>query len=308
MRSFLLRFRSRWLDAVGHTGGALFVLVLFGARAAGSISFPITLDPTIPNAWVVAAYIHDEVEDLSAENTYLDGSPEVGVGYTNVVTGGGGAYSGLDQGALGLSSTGFGDGGGTGSHAYMIVNVPFSGSGTNTVRFDVSGSEEVAASNVYPGQNTFMADMSYSVQDASTHALLDSGSDGAHECDPSGPACNQPLLSFPIHLSNSFSVDRPVLVQLSFTLFSQSNSPLTFVDAASSIALDLAPGVTMDDSSGFLSTPGDPHLIPEPSTTWLSVAASAAMAALARVRFPRRARPPSIPPSERISAIFDGSP
>jgi len=282
-----LRFRSPWVEVAGQTARALaFVLVLSGAAAAGSITFPIALDPTISNAWVVAAYVHDEIEDLSAENTYLDGAPGVGVGYLNVVDGGGGAYSSLDYGALGISSTGFGDGGGTGSHAYLIVNVPLSGSGTNTVRFDVSGSEAVVANNVYPGQNTFMADMSYSVQDASTHALLDSGSASAHECDPSGPACNLPLLGFPIHLSNSFSVDRPVLVQLSFTLFSQSNSPLTYVDAGGRIALDLAPGVTMDGSSGFLSTPGDPHLIPEPSTTWLSLAASAALAALARPRRP----------------------
>ena len=282
-----MRFGSRCVEVAGHAGGALaFVLVLSWAAAAGSISFPITLDPTIPNAWVVAAYVHDEIEDLSAENTYLDGAPGVGVGYSDVADGGGGAYSDLDSGALGLSSTGFGDGGGTGSHAYLIVDVPLSGSGTTTVRFDVSGSEDVAANDVFPGQNTFMADMSYSVQDASTHALLDSGSDSAHECDPSGPACNLPLLSFPIHLSNSFVVDRPVLVQLGFTLFAQSNSPLTYVDASGRIALDLAPGVTMDVSSGFLSTPGDPHLIPEPSTAWLSLAASAALSALARARRP----------------------
>jgi hypothetical protein len=74
------------------------------------------------------------------------------------------------------------------------------------------------------------------------------------------------------------------LVYLYFYMGAGAWGPHTFVNAKGQIALDLAPGVTM--SSFFLSTPGDPHLVPEPSTTWLSLAAGAVLAALARIRRP----------------------
>ena len=144
-----------------------------------------------------------------------DGLPaEAAVGFWDVVEGGGGAYSALTYGALAISATGFGDGAGTGSHAYLIVNVPLSGSGENTVRFDIEGSEEFTTNNVLYDENSFSASMGYAVWDASTNALLDSGGDGANECEGPATLCSQPLLSFPSHLSNSFSIDRPVLVRV----------------------------------------------------------------------------------------------
>jgi hypothetical protein len=275
------RLGSRSIDLASRAVGVLLLtLVRAGGADAGSISFPVTLDPTIPNAWVVAVYIHDEIEDRSDESTYLDVLPTVQAGYFDEVTGGGGAFSALDYGALGISSYGFPDGGGTGSHAYMLVNVPFSGSGTNTVTFDVQGSEFLGASNVISSSNVFMATMSYTVLDAASYAVLATGSATEYECDPVGPCATQ--LSFPIELSAPFTIDRPSLVQFNFSLFSQSNG-FAAVQAARTglVTVDLAPGVTMDTSSGFLSTPGDPGIAPEPSAASLSVAAGAVLAVFA---------------------------
>jgi hypothetical protein len=279
-----LRIRSRWAELSGCASGALVLVLAFaGAAAAGTVSFPITLDPTIPNAWIVAAYVHcgDCLYDYGDEETYLQGSSVASAGAFNLVDGGGGAYAALDYGALGFDSYGFADGAGTGSHAYMLVNVPFSGSGMVTVHFDIPGSEFVEGSNVISSSNIVIATLTYDVRDASTQADLGSGVDQAYECDPVS-TCNQAPFSFPIDLSASFSIDQPALVQLDFTLFSESSGFAGVTAHVGLITLDLAPGVTMDGSSGFLSTPGDPHLTPEPSSAWLSLASVAALAALAR--------------------------
>jgi len=282
----LLGRQSSWVKAAGRAAGALALVLAFsGVAKADDISFPVTLDPTIPSAWLVAVYVHacggSCQADIGVEFIGPGSATEAAGGFWDMVEGGGGAYSALTYGALAVSGTGFGDGAGTGPRAYLIVNIPLSGSGTNTVRFDIDGAHEFTANDVLDDENTFSASMSYAVRDAATNAVLDSGGDSANECEASPSfLCSQPLLSFPIHLSNSFSIDRPVLVQLGFFLLDESNGPLTGVDAVGLIALDLAPGVTMDGSSGFLSTPGDPHLVPEPATTWLSLAAAAALACL----------------------------
>jgi hypothetical protein len=280
-------------------GGALIGVAAFvGAAAADTISFPLTLDPTIPNAWVVATYIHQCggcVADQSDEETYLGGLPVAAAGYFYVVTGGGGAFSALDNGALGVNAYGYADGAGTGSHSYMIVNVPFSGSGMVTVHFEVDGSESVGRSDVASTGNVFQASVTYQMLDASTHAVLGTGGASFSGCDPLS-WCNQTLLSFPIDLSTSFSIEQPSLVQLYFALFAGSNGFAHVAAQTGLIAIDLAPGVTMDSSSGFLSTPGDPGLAPEPSSASLSLASVAALAVgAARARRVRSGRYPATP-------------
>jgi len=290
----LLGHRFSWTGAAGRAGGVLALVLGFsGAAAAGDYYPPyppIVVDQTTPNAWAVAATVHQcpsgDCTDLGAEfqSPADDGHPEAAVGYWNLVYGGGGAYAALTYGALGVSSTGYGDDSGARSGAILIVTVPLSGSGTNTVNFDIEGATNLAPNNLFTPDDSFIATANYAVHDASTHALLDSGGVQANECDPTGDCSGRTPVSLPIHLSNSFTINGPVLVYLYFQMGSGANGPLTFVNATGLISMDLAPGVT-NGSSGFLSTPGDPHLVPEPATAWLSLAAVAVLARLhARAR------------------------
>ena len=263
------------------------VLVALAGTASGDV--PI-VDQTIPNSWGVEVTVHQcgycKPDLLSEKVSPPGGFPADAVaGYWNVVDGGGGGYAAVAYGALGVSSTGFGDGSATISGATLIVNVPLSGSGTITVRLDIEGSSLLSPNNLlYPPEDSFSATANYGLTDASTLAMLESGGVRADECDPVENCNGRTPVSLPIHLSNTFTIDGPTLVYLYFYMGAGAWGPHTFVNAKGQIALDLAPGVTM--SSFFLSTPGDPHLVPEPSTTWLSLAAGAVLAALARIRRP----------------------
>src|SRR5262249_8519304 len=84
---------------IGVCGTASLLLVCLIA-AAGEISFPVTLDPSIPNGYVLAAYRHacgGCVPDISDEESNLTGATTAQIGELNLVSlasgPGGGAFS-----------------------------------------------------------------------------------------------------------------------------------------------------------------------------------------------------------------------
>jgi hypothetical protein len=269
--------KSLRLRSVSCAAGLLAGLLLFSlAAVADPISFPITLDPTVANAWVVASYVHacgGCVPDLGNEETYLTGGTTSQVGVLNLASlasgPGGGAFADLTHGALGVDSVGFSDGAGEGVHAYMIVNVSLSGVGSNTVHFNVNGSSAVDGCANIDCENTFQSYLSVFSVGGIPASITGGGCEGSTGCTG---------IPLPEDLSLSFDTtsSQPQIFQFQFDLFGGSNG-FAGIFAANTglISFDLAPGVTMDTSSGFLTQPGDPDLggsstgVPEPSSALL---------------------------------------
>ena len=71
-------------------GAVIFAALLAGSLAAlaADITFPVTLDPNIPNAYVLATYRHacgGCIPDASDEETYLTGSTTAQIGDLGLV-------------------------------------------------------------------------------------------------------------------------------------------------------------------------------------------------------------------------------
>jgi PEP-CTERM motif-containing protein len=243
------------------------------AAVADPISFPIILDPSVSNGWIVASYVHacgGCVPDLGDEETYLGGGTTSQVGVLNLASlasgPGGGAFADLTHGALGIDSVGFPNGAGEVVEASLIVNVSLTGSGVNTVHFNVAGSSAVDACLNLSCTNTFGSYLSiYSVGGGVQESTSGGGCEGSAGCAG---------ITFPNDLSLTFdTTSQTNIYQFQFNLLGVSNG-FAGIFAANTglISFDLAPGVTMDTSSGFLTQPGDPNLggtpsaVPEPAS------------------------------------------
>ena len=256
-----------------------------GAAVADPVSFPVSLDPTIPNAWTLASHIHQPSGDLGDEETYLTGLRTSTVGILSgplIVAGGGnaGAFSDLTHGAMGVGASGNNDGSGEVVVDYLLVNVDFSGTGQNTVHFHVNGSAGANACLNLDCEASFTAFMSIFAPGA-----IQENTPFAGRC-VGGIGCTG--IPFPQDLSLPFSTDSTVhLLQFQFFLEATANG-FASVAALNTglISFDLAPGVTMDTSSGFLTEPGEPNFggstVPEPSPASLLGVAGLVALALAR--------------------------
>ncbi len=244
------------------------------AAVAEPVSFPILLDPTVPNAWIVASNIHAPYVDTGDEETYLTGITTSKVGLLSgplIVAGGAnaGAFSDLTHGAMGVGVAGNSDGSGEVVVDYLVVNVDFSGTGQSTVNFHVTGSAAADGCVGIDCQAGFTAYMSVYAPGA-----VQENTPFAGHC-VGGIGCTG--IPFPQDLSLPFSTDSSVhQFQFQFFLGASANgfAGVQALDTAL-ISFDLAPGVTMDTGSGFLTQPGEPNFggggpsVPEPSTTSL---------------------------------------
>ncbi len=125
-----------------------------------------------------------------------------------------------------------------------------------------------------------------------TDGRIGGGGDSINICagDQSDPGCSSGA-SLPIDLSVPFNVSPDLhKFQFLFAMIGFANE-FASVDAANtgSISLDLAPGVTMDAGSGFLTEPGDPNLgggteVPEPATSALVIGAGVSLLCVFRRR------------------------
>ncbi len=277
---------------------ASFLTALLGFSAAAvaePVSFPILLDPTVPNAWIVASNIHAPQGDTGDEETYLTGVTTSKVGILSgplIVAGGAnaGAFSDLTHGAMGVGVAGNSDGSGQVVVDYLVVNVEFSGTGQNTVNFHVTGSAAADGCVGIDCQAGFNAYMSIYVPGAVQESTpFVGGCVGAVGCTG---------IPFPQDLSLPFSTDSSLHdFQFQFFLGASANgfAGVQALDTAL-ISFNLAPGVTMETSSGFLTQPGEPNFgggggggggggpsVPEPSTaSLLGVAGLIALGAMRR--------------------------
>jgi hypothetical protein len=266
-----------------HTFLGLICLLTVSAKClATPISFPVTLDPKVQGGWLVATYIHacgGCIPDQSDESTYLAGSTFAASGVLNLANlasgPGAGAFADLTHGALGVDSVGFPDGSGEVVHAYMYVNVLITGQGTNTLDFRVNGSSGIDACLNLACQNTFGATLSvYSVANGVQLNNNAGGCEGQANCTG---------IAFPMDLSLTFNStsNQPQLFQFGFSLLGASNGFAgIFATNTGLISVHLAPGVTMDAGSAFLTEAGDPNLggggpgtgpspVPEPASLLL---------------------------------------
>src|SRR5690348_1630161 len=110
-----ISLRSSSFLSVRIAGCLLACLLGFSAAAvADPVSFPIVLDPTIQNAWLLASHIHagcNGCSDSGDEESYLTGVTTSSVGILSgplIVAGGGnaGAFSDLTHGAMGIGAAG----------------------------------------------------------------------------------------------------------------------------------------------------------------------------------------------------------
>lgn len=236
----------------------LAVLIGFsGLAVAEPVTFPILLDPTIPNAWLLAGHIHqgcNGCSDSGDEESYLTGLTTASVGILSgplIVAGGGnaGAFSDLTHGAMGVGVAGNTDGSGAVVVDYLLVNVDFTGTGQNTVHFNVNGSAAANGCVNIDCEAAFTAYMSVYAPGA-----LQENTPFVGHC-VGGVGCGG--IPFPQDLSLTFSTDSAVhLFQFQFFLeaFADGFARVAALNTGL-ISFDLAPGVTMDTSSGFLTQP-----------------------------------------------------
>ena len=191
----------------------------------------------------------------------------LGLGFTPTLPVTGGAFSVLDNGALGVSANNDFVG------ALMFVNISFSGSSTqlSTVRMHVA----VPSSNYGGGPLDYLhfaTGIALTPVDLATHQLLQGQNDSIEAGSPLEPGINPMPIAGPYDLSVSFPVNSTLhQYQFAFSVgaMADGNAALDATHTAL-ISFDLAPGITMDQSNGFLTTPGDITLpgtsgVPEPS-------------------------------------------
>jgi PEP-CTERM motif len=266
---------------------ALLLGIVFagGVAQAGPIVDPVKLDLFTPGAFIVVAELHSPSGTIGDEET-SSSLAEVP-----------GAYADLFHGALGFDVVGAADGSGQVAAADLIVNQAFSGSGDVTVHMQIAGvfdtlgnpaingvtfSANIFCTQVYLTNNTFNG--------CPTSARVQAG-------DPTPFFANTDL-AFPYDLSLTFPVDAThTEYQFVFNISGSANGSASLsVSHTALISFDLPDGVTMDQTSGFLSTPGEVTLpggmpstgeVPEPSS--LATAGLGLLALIFRKALARRA-------------------
>ncbi|MBZ5609941.1 MAG: PEP-CTERM sorting domain-containing protein [Acidobacteriia bacterium] len=263
---------------------ALLLGIVFagGVAQAGPIVDPIKLDLFTPGAFIVVAELHSPSGTIGDEET-SSSLAEVP-----------GAYADLFHGALGFDVMGAPDGSGQVAAADLIVNQAFSGSGDVTIHMMIAGVFDTLGDPVLNGVSfsanifctqVYLADRTFNGCPTSAHVQAG---------DPT-PFFGNTDLAFPYDLSVTFPVDAThTEYQFVFNISGNANGSATLgVSHTALISFDLPDGVTMDQTSGFLTTPGEvtlpgdtPSTVPEPST--LATAGLGLLALVFRKAFARR--------------------
>ncbi len=260
---------------------ALLLSIVFagGVAKADAISNPIKLDLFTPGAFIVVAELHTPSNTIGDEET------------SSTLAEVPGAYADLTHGALGFDVIGAPDGSGQVAAADLIVNQAFSGSGDVTVHMAIAGAFDTFGNPVLNGV-TFSANI-FCTQVYLTNDTFNGCSTSAHvqAGDPT-PFFGNTDLAFPYDLSLTFPVDAThTEYQFIFNISGSANGSASLgVSHTALISFDLPDGVTMDQTSGFLSTPGEvtlpgdnPSAVPEPST--LATAGLGLLALVSRKTF-----------------------
>ena len=227
---------------------ALLLLIVFsgGVAKADPISNPIKLDLFTPGAFIVVAELHTPSNTIGDEET------------SNTLAEVPGAYADLNHGALGFNVIGAPDGSGQVAAADLIVNQGFHGSGDVTVHMAIAGTFDTFGDPVLNGV-TFLANI-FCTQVYLTNDTFNGCPTSAHvqAGDPT-PYFGNTDLAFPYDLSLTFPVDAThTEYQFIFNISGSANGSATLgVSHTALISFDLPDGVTMDQSSGFLTTPGE---------------------------------------------------
>ena len=254
----------------------MLVGVLAGTAAFANI---VPLDPFTPGDAIAFAEIDSQGNLIENETNVL-----VIVPSTSDIPAT--AFASLTNGAVGIRIVG-GPGIGGNAGAGLEVNETFSGTGDNVVNFDIDGTWGVQGDPETNGVRFRAFIRCFAILDEAQRQGHDCGEAVADEYSTEGPT-TPANISFPLHLALAFHTD-PADTQFQFT-FSLSGTAFgaATLNAIHTglISFDLAPGVTMDQSNGFLTAPGDPTLpgeepppstVPEPS---FLLTAGAAVAAL----------------------------
>lgn len=245
-------------------------IALLLSVAAGTVALAdvVGLDPFTPGALAVAE-VNSEGNVEEFDTNVLAIAPSTPLIPAT-------AFASLINGALGIRIVG-GPGIGGNAGADLYVNVSFQGTGTNTVNLDVDGNYGVQGDPLTDGV-LFGAGIScYSVVDVAIRQGKDCGVARVNEhSEDQGQVLGPGNISFPAHLSLQFTVDpEHTLFQFVFGLSGTAFGAATLNAIHTGlISFDLAPGVTFDQSNGFLTSPGDvilpgegnpPPAVPEPS-------------------------------------------
>ena len=247
---------------------SLLWIVVCGVAQGYPISDPIQLNPFLPGAFISVAEVHSLKGDLGDEETVNS------LALAGFQPNSGGAYADFTNGALGLDVVGSPDGTGQVAAADLFVNVAFSGTGSNTLHMHIDGAFDTFGNPVLNGVG-FSAEILCTHVNMSNHTFNGCPEASIQGGDPVPFFGNVPL-AFPYDLAITFPVDAThTNYQFIFNIDGNANGAAELSVAHTAlISFDLAPGVTMDQSSGFLTTPGDitlpgdhpPSSVPEPST------------------------------------------
>jgi hypothetical protein len=168
------------------------------------------------------------------------------------------------------------DGTGQVAAADLLVNLAFSGSGSNTVHMHIDGSFDTLGNPLANGVG-FSAVLECTQVNLSNHTFSGCPARARVQAGDPVPFWGPEPPAFPYNLSLTFPVDAThTEYQFIFNVAGNANGAAFLAVAHTAlISFALAPGVTMDQSSGFLTTPGDitlpgdtppPSTVPEPST------------------------------------------
>jgi hypothetical protein len=291
----------------------LCLLTMTGRAQASSIPLPIGVNDATPDAYVAEVY-GDQYTD--GRDYISDGSvvglnaadPDIPTGTTaelnmcaSSLCGGGneffGGFADVPTGTLGA----FADSGPSDqaqANAYINANLAFTGTGTVTIKMLVLGTlSDIASTDTYEGAeySAGMSAYAYSI-DPNTGVANQLGSTleaGAGICEGA--------FHTPYNLCNvADSVDQTVSIVLNVDpthdlfAFSAQAIASAFGDASadgahtSALSIELSPGVTLDQSNGFLTESGEPNFgtaaTPEPSLAGLSALALVGLVVARRKR------------------------
>ena len=280
------------------TGVALLLLGLLAVgrnAAATSISLPVGVNNSVPDAYVAEIYgsqrtngtdlITDgAVVGLNAQNTSIPTGTSAGLNVCLVpICEGGlerfGGFADVTTGTLGAYADSPTQSDQAQAEAQLFINLSFTGTGPVTLRMHVEGTisglaDMFDASRYVSG----MTAQGYTIDPLTGLGILQGSLISAAGSICQGNAfgtCSQPGDSISEDISMVLNVDP----QHSLYSFMAESTATALGEASadgvhtSAISIDLSPGVTLDQSNGFLTQSGEPNFgstTPEPSTLGFS--------------------------------------
>ncbi len=290
----------------------LCLLAMTGGAQASSIPLPIGVNDATPDAYVAEVYgsQYTDGKDYISDGSVVGlnaANPNIPTGTTAEVNmcaasfcGGGdeffGGFADVPTGTLGA----FEDSGPSDqaqANADIDANLAFTGTGTVTITMVVLATlSDVASTDMYEGDeySAGMSAFAYSIN-PNTGVENQLGSTIA-----AGASICQGSLHTPFNLCTvADSIDQTISIVLNVDpthdlfAFSADAIALGFGDASadgahtSSLSIELSPGVTLDQSNGFLTQSGEPSFgaaTPEPSMVGLSALALVGLVVARRKR------------------------